>query len=240
MGSIVDRGFNGILDPLGIGTTGIGLPGDSKDKKAAAGRYNGPTREQPGYPGYESTLDPSTGMLKGNLNIRGTKNEGMDSVRETALARPGSSPWERMQLERQQIGQSTQRGAMDQQMASQTAGAQSSLAMRGGLSSGASERLAGLGAQNAMTERQNINRQGEVDRLGISTAAEGQRLGAANNLASMEHGRSVFDITNANTEHQNAEAAKLAAYQERMKGWSAEQMAQGYANAPKGGKAKNG
>lgn len=82
---------------------------------------------------------------------------------------PQQSPWLAQQLEQQQNMQNQQLNQGAQQAATAAASAQAGLARRGGLSSGAAERLAGAAQDQRALGAQDIYGQGAQQRLGMQT-----------------------------------------------------------------------
>jgi hypothetical protein len=110
---------------------------------------------------------------------------GMDALRERALNK-GPSAWANLQTQQQQLGEQT---ALDQSAKAQSgsmANAMSNLAMRGGVGGGASMRAARQSAQDQALAAQGVRRQGQMDRLGISTADEQMRQQALSQLPGAE------------------------------------------------------
>lgn len=139
-------------------------------------------------PQFNSLIDANTGLLKDQYKMK------------------GGSAWQDMQLAQQKV---QQQQAIDDAMrasAASNAGAYNQLAMRGGLSSGARERIAAGSAQGANANRQNIFRQGELKRLGINTEAEG-----------MNRQADAFNIKSALDEQNAQRANEQLKYSERMK-----------------------
>lgn len=98
-----------------------------------------------------------------------------------------SSPWMRMATQRQQAEQALQLNQAGTQAGTQAAMAQANLAARGGLRSGAAERLAGASAESAMMAGQGIRGQGAAERgqlgmqgLGIAAQTVGQNVAGIN------------------------------------------------------------
>lgn len=156
----------------------------------------------PERPGFDSQIDPATGLLKGNLQLS-------DSSKWGALLK--------QQLEGQRLQRMDQNDAQAQ---GANAAASSSLAMRGGLGSGARTSLAKDMARNINAGAQGINRDISNQGLGVDINQE------QNNLAAQK-----FNIGNALGEKFQERAANLGSYSEAMKAWAADKTA----NAQSGG-----
>ena len=208
-------------------------------------------RERPVRPEFESQLDPNTGLLKDPLTIKKfdpveLNTGGLEKMRGIALGE-GESPWAKMMLERQGLEQSQRKDMAQSQLAGQTAMARSDLAMRGGLSQGARERLAQNSLRSGFNANQQLSREGELDRLNIGLADQqrrdsflqqlpGQELAALEpqfRNQSVDAARQQFNIGNAIGEKRAKDVADLSAYAEQMKAWAANKQADATANAGK-------
>lgn len=201
----------------------------------AVGNAPGVDPNKPLYPALDSWISTDAKgnpTLKDNLIYR-PSGEGFQGIREIATAKPGTSLWEKMMLERQGLEESSQRDALDRGAASSRAMGFSDLARRGGASSGARLSLARSSLRDLMAGRQDLNRAGMGQRLGIGTQAEQNRVGALGNLAGMEEGASKLNIQNLLTQKRLEDAAKLGKYGEEMRGWAANKQADATANSGK-------
>ena len=196
---------------------------------------------------------------------------GLEAIRGRALTQ-GPSEWQNLMLQKQGLEESGQRDRAGNQEASARSGAYSQLAAKGGLSTGARERLARSGAEGLAQTMQDISRGGSESRLGIATEDERQKLDLLKNLPGMEiaalqpefektkmwgtladseagrgqnldlanrqYGTGVeqFNLANALNEIGRKDANALGAYQEKMKGYAAEQQSK--ATAASGGGKK--
>lgn len=121
-----------------------------------------PLKKAPTYTatGYEASL-LDTEALK-------AKREGLDEINKRAME-TGPSTWAGLQEQRQRMEELQNRENAAQDVMGAQANAQSQLAMRGGLGSGARERVAMGGQRGLMDSYQQNARQGQLARLGIGT-----------------------------------------------------------------------
>jgi hypothetical protein len=192
--------------------------------------------KRPKWAKYDDALD-ADGTMQDNMTANlDVDMRGMDAYRERAL-NEGPSAWAGMMTEKQGLEEATARDNAVAQSAGATASAQSNLAMRGGLSSGARERVAAQGASDLMNSQQDIGRAGEQARLGIGIEDESMRMNALSQLPGMElnlgqanMAADQWNIGNAMNERHYGQDQKLAKYQEDMRGWAANKQADATAN----------
>lgn len=144
---------------------------------------------QNGQLGSQYRLEASMGDAKGlqnRLDDIQLDKRGLNAFRERALAQPGTSAWEQMMLARQGTEQTQARENAMAQGAQAAAQARAAMAMKGGLSGGAAERLSRDQAMMGLRANQGIARSGEQARQGIGLDAENQRLQALGALPGME------------------------------------------------------
>lgn len=110
---------------------------------------------------------------------------GLQAFKERAL-QTGESPWARMMREKTDMEQGKALSSAGAQAAGATSGAMSNLAMRGGLSRGAAERLARGGMRDMAQARQEIYGRGAGQRLDIGIEDEKQRLAALGALPGLQ------------------------------------------------------
>jgi hypothetical protein len=147
---------------------------------------------------YKSPLDQSTWSLPSQLTLSGSKD------------------WKTSALAEQQLTQQQQLEAARKQAQSGAAQAQSQMAMRGGLSSGARERAIGGGIGNLMNANTQISMAGAQERAGIGTQA--QQMGMQEQQG---------NIANILSQSQLANQAAQQKYATQMAGWAGKE----YANA---------
>lgn len=162
-------------------------------------------KARPQYPGYTSILDDN-GSLRNNYSLKAQptvtmgsnlgeldtrmngiqlNKDGLNAIRSRALS-SGMSPWASLMMDRQRMEESGNVDRAAGEQAGAEASARSNLAMRGGLSSGARERLARYGARDMMKAKSDIYNRGASDRLGIQVQDENQKLDLLKGLPGME------------------------------------------------------
>lgn len=138
-----------------------------------------PNSGPPPIPGYTHVYDPSTmavtpyaEKLLGGVNF---DTSGIDALKKEAL-RSGPSSWAMLAKQEQSMKDVAARDRAAQESAGQSAQARSNLAMRGGIDSGARERVARAGMRNYMDLSQNIGRESDLNNLQIGMTDEQNRL----------------------------------------------------------------
>jgi len=173
----------------------------------------------------------------GGLNDQFKQSMGSagQAILDKGLAK-GDSPWATAQ--RQMIEQQRLQGMGNaaQQNAAQQAQARSMMGMRGGVGSGASERMSQAGARNLMNANQGFGRQAAMGNLGVSAQDEqmkNQMLGVA---APMQQQIQLGNINRLGTDVQNQNIFNQRNYKEDMAAFGADKQAQAQAQANSGGK----
>lgn len=197
-----------------------------------------------------SFIDPNTGLMRESYQyepekIDLSKLEGFQALRKRVLTE-GPSAWAQMMLEKQKIEEAQARDDAAKQAMSASQQASAELAMRGGMTSGARERLAGGGGKNLMMARQGVARAGELSRSSTLTEDERQRMsllpgfaeGEANlNKYNVDVGNkaATWNIEQALKEQDAMRAWEQEKYKEQMAKWAAERQAQATERAGGGG-----
>lgn len=250
-------GGGGGLGAIGQGLGGVIAPVTQFATGAARGVFGGnnpsPYFADPGpkpdRPEFQ-TLIGDNDLLRKNLQLtdKGPINQDkqvLEMLRGQALAGPGNSAWEKMAMNRQALEESSLKDKALAGAGQAQASARSGLAMRGGLESGARERLALQGQNNLMTQMQDVSASGARARADIGLEAEKQRQGLAQQLPGMElqaiqpdlqnrqYSTEVqkYNIDQAVNEKRAKDMADMAAYQEQMKAWAAAQTGNAMASA---------
>lgn len=181
-------------------------------------------------PEYESMLDPATGRLKKEYVytpqlMDPNTLEGYQALKKRVLTE-GPSAWANLMIEKQKVEEQSQREAADRQTRAALATGYSDLAMRGGLRSGARERLAGNSLRDLMLNRQNVLRGGTQNRLGILSTDEQNRMNLLPQFAQGEANLSQWNIGQTNAAEQaniqRAMEEKRLAYQTELDKWKKE------------------
>jgi hypothetical protein len=241
----------------GIGGMAGGLPGMLIGGSAGGGGVlgnalyhpNNPYFVDPGprpdYQGYTGIRDPNTGLLQqSGLNAQvGATGPGYQAFQDRALAAPGTSAWEQMALGKQQLEQQQAAQQAMQSGQARAAEARGGIARRGGLTSGAQERVAKSSMRDILGAKQTVAQGGQQARADIGLNAENQRLAALSQLPGMESQRQnqqigvqEFNIQNALAQKQAEEQAKQQEYQQKMAAYAAAQQANAIAaSGPKSG-----
>lgn len=168
--------------------------------KAAAERIAA-AESGPAVPEYMKLVNPD-GTLKSELQLKGPQSyipeldqrlsgiqlnkEGLEAIRKRALSNE-QSDWEKMMLGKQQVEEGAAMDKSAQEAAANASASLSQLAMKGGYSSGARERIASGSAKDMSLARQGVLRQGMLDRFTIGTKAEDQKLDLLKGLPGMEY-----------------------------------------------------
>lgn len=138
----------------------------------------------------------------------------LDMLRQRALGTE-QSPWAKLMQQQQGLEEQNARDALSHQSAANLSGAFSSLASRGGLSSGARSGLARQALRDQLFGNQNIVNQGMQNRLGINLADEQNRM-------DIQKGVATADMQDA----QNRNSFMQGNYAEQMKAWAANKQAE--------------
>jgi hypothetical protein len=175
---------------------------------------------------------------------------GLEAFRNDAL-RTGPSKWAGLAKKNIMLQERQARDLGRRESAGQAAQARSMLAMRGGLTSGARERVAKSAAKDYMNMSQQIGATGQTNLSQIDMNDEQNRINMLSQLPGMEvqalqpelqktqlYGQAKqYDITNRYNQQKddiksyNDYAQKV--YEEQMKGWAADRTASGMENSGK-------
>lgn len=257
-GSVLGATYGGATGPLAslMGGMAFGSVEDAlkaQQNGGGVGAFNaGP---EPTRPEFNSLLDPSTGLMKSQYQLKlgdvaGPNTEALNAYQQKALAAPGQSQWEQFANKQAQLGAQGQKSALEQQAASAAAQARSNLASKYGLSSGARERIAKQGARDQMMGQQNIGANLAQQQAGIATKGEemrnqmlGQLPGMQNQLVgtnlALEKAKlepQQFNVGQAINQNALKNQADLSKYQEQMKSYAAKQAGQAMRESGSGGK----
>jgi len=188
----------------------------------------------PRAPEFRSLIDPETGRLKGGLQMSLEGVPGYEDFKDFAT---GQGPSRYANAAKQEIGL---KAALERDRAAKEAQqaygmARGGMAMRGGLTSGASERLARNSMSDLMDARQGV-RQGEMTGLaGILTKDAAARQGALGDLTRLGVGAEEFNLGAALDEIRGERQAAWETYKEKGGQWAAKKKAEEMAAASGGG-----
>jgi len=144
------------------------------------------------------------------LGFFGRRREEAEKERRKALEiKDNSSAWLKLQQDQQRVNEQQLIDDASKQSGSSAAEAQSALAMRGGLSSGARERLAASASSDNLMARQGLTRQGDLARMGLATEAEKMRADTEKYNAGVRMGLEGMDRDDFR--YKQEEEAKRAA-----------------------------
>lgn len=241
-------GFSGwrIVDPLNL----TGLDTSAKDEANAQAQAYRDQAPRPDQITYNPIFDPNTqnigGEAKSMLANNNLDTTGLQAFQSQALAQ-GPSQWAKQATDQQNFLAMNAKDQGAQTVAGQGATAQAGLASRGGLSSGAAERLAQGGANNYLSMTQGVNNQQAGNDMQIGMNDQQNKLSMMGQLPGMQLGAANFGLAKTNTQlgadstdvanqMQNAQARNtfnLGQYQTQMAGWGAGQTAAATAQAGK-------
>lgn len=240
------KNFNKALPGLrtigaaGIGGMIAGPLGALAGAAAAApksGQQSGGGGAAAGTPGAPAA--PSGPQLSPWIGIESLKERGTltpSLVTSKAIQEEmEASPWFKMALERQGLEESKQRGAAEQQMATQAAQARGLLASRGGLRGGSAERLASQSAENLALARQGILGQGAEARADLGMKGLGLASDIVGRNVSAENVARQQNVQNAIEDLRNQNLRNLEQYREEMKLKGAEATSEGIRKSGGGG-----
>jgi hypothetical protein len=201
---------------------------------------------------FDSITD-SAGNLNKNyqMDLKGldpTQWEGYSKQKQEAL-RIGPSTWASLAGKQQDLTTLGNKEAAARQAQSGMNQGLSSLAMRGGLSSGARGLAARQSSRDMLNSRQQAARAGDTAKLGIATTDEQNRIGQLAGLSNSEQQigqynntlagkQQEFNIQNMIGQQQEKRAYDTNTYNEQMKKWSADKQAQATAASGGGGGKK--
>lgn len=207
------------------------------------------TEAQPDRPAYSAAWDPSMAFapeLQSRLNGINLNTAGLDKFRGEAM-RNGPSTWANLaQAQNQaQSGISKDKAVTEARSGDRTA--EADLASKGGLSSGAEERIARGGAKNLLAVGQDNARQTNLNSMQIGINDEQNRISQLGQLPAMENTAfqdsmqkenswdtaRMADINAASGENQRRNSYNQNVYNQQMQAWAASKQANATENAGK-------
>lgn len=204
----------------------------------------------PMRPDFESWIDPNTGNLLDQYKLKVDplaidSLEGLSALKKEAV-REGPSKWAQMMLLKQQGDRSAAMNQAAGSAAQAFAQGRSGMAMRGGISSGARERLAGQTARDLIMAKQGVNKDATQNRYNLLGQDEQNRLATLGqfstqegNLAQFNKGnefkQNEFNILRTLEENQAKRGDTLEKYKAELSKWGAEKQANATAASGGGG-----
>lgn len=175
---------------------------------------------------------PSYDKNKQGLQL--ANNDFLNQLNQEAMRKGPSKSANLMNLE------SDRQGLLARDNNAQTAGgnaakARSDLAARGGLSSGARERVEQNANNDVLNLNQKTNQQVQANRAQIGINDEQNRLGQLQSSATMKNQQNVFDIGNQIHEGDQLNAYNQNLYNQNMQAYGANQTANAQLQAAKPG-----
>lgn len=199
------------------------------------------------YPGFQDVWSPDMAMgpeLQQKMDAIQLDKRGINKFRDEAL-RSGPSAWQSLAMKNQDLSDLTARERGAKEVAGTAATARGQLAMRGGIRSGARERIARQGQRDYLAMSQDTNRQSDANKLQIQMNDETNRIQQLGMLPGMEvqslqpdfqkltmwgQGKQ-FDTTNQMGNKKGKNDYEQKKYEEYMKGYAANKDAQGQEDA---------
>lgn len=196
----VTGGAIGSAPPSGGGSGGGGGAGGPGAGGGAGGAPSGGPGADgvggSGVPAYRNWVDE-----QGNINANFKANFNPLAMGEAGKALvgratdKGESAWLKLQLQKQQQEELNAINRAAATAGTQAAMGRSALAAKGGLSSGASERLARSGAQNAIAAQQGVYNEGALNRLNLGIADETTKMNLLGQASGLENQLGQFNTT---------------------------------------------
>lgn len=185
----------------------------------------------------EGYRDLNTGELLSQYKFDPYQGEAVQKLKEQAFAQ-GDSPWAKLQQQKLALEQAGLMDTAAKQGLQAMSQGQAQLAMSGGLSSGARERMARMGARDLMMARQGISRQGAQDRMGIQEQDLARKQGLLSDFANAEQRGQEMNLGTIKEDINRKAMFEGNRYNEQMRAWAAKQTADAQRQAAKGGGKK--
>jgi hypothetical protein len=175
-------------------------------------------------PSLEGYRDLNTGELLGQYKFDPYQGEAVQALKQQAFAQ-GDSPWAQLQNQKLALEQSGLMDSAAKQQMQAAAQNQAQLAMTGGLSGGARERMARMGARDLMMARQGISRQGAMGRMGIQEQDLARKESLLGTFANAEQRAQEMNLGSLKEDINRKAMFESGRYGEQMKAWAAKQSA---------------
>lgn len=228
---------------------GMGVNAANEITGSGGRQMNNTNYEQPGMPGFQNIWDESQSLypfMEQQTSGINLNRDGLNKLRSEAL-RTGPSQWANLREQSQRLDQKNAMEGMKQDTASELATQRAQLAMRGGLSGGARERLAQSAIPASIQMQQGQRQQGQMARLGIGIQDEQNRMNQLQSLPGLElsalqpdlekakllTGAKEFD-TQARAKNTTARNQyEMDKYNQQMQAWASNRTAQATENSGK-------
>ncbi len=158
--------------------------GDLQGMYKATETYN-PTQFYSNIDELKNRGKTSQTNLDNRLSGIQLNKDALNELRKRSMA-TGPSAWAELATQQQQLGEATNRDRAAAQSQSSNEAAKSDLAASGGLSAGARERLARNSQRDLSSTRQDVAREGQGQRLGISAQDDANKTDILKALPGME------------------------------------------------------
>ena len=229
-------GGGGIAPIVGGGIPGMfsaGMPGMSNPILQSMGGMSGGNWMDPA--GFFKQKDRvNYGEMMETPKLSGYRDlKTLDGGGQINPAFIEKSPWATLAMEKQAAEQGQLFDNAVQNQASALAQGRNSLAMKGGLSSGASERMAMQGADDLAKNRQNILSQGVADRAGLGMQGAQMDTDINKFNATNKQNANQFNTTAAINDLNNLNEQNRFKYGEQMKMKGAAMSGQAMENSGK-------
>lgn len=172
----------------------------------------------------EGYRDMNTGELLSQYKFDPYQGEAVGKLREQAFAE-GDSPWAQLQQQKLQLEQSGLMDDASKQQMQAAAQNQAQLAMSGGLSGGARERMARMGARDLMMARQGVSRMGAQGRMGIQESDLARKQGLLSDFANSEQKAQEMNLGSLKEDVNRKAIFEGERYKSQMSAWAAKQSA---------------
>lgn len=231
MGLFSSKNLGAVLGTVGFGPLG-GIVGNQYDQKRAADAARAgfdPYSGMPLYPDY-------VGMEPGQLDTSGLLNRAPMNKFTSEAMRTGPSRGAELAMaeQRRQVGLS--RDQLKKQAVGEGAQAKNALAMKGGLMSGAGERVNTAMGSRALELAQQANSESARNIASIGMEDENNRVKMLGQAPSMQLSAADFaskDIDRNQLENTKKNAFNLGRYGSQMSAWAGGKQADATAKAGK-------
>ena len=183
----------------------------------------------------EGVRDIETGDLLSQYKSDPYAGDAQKALKEQAFSQ-GQSPWAKMQMDKQRQEQMSGMDVAAKQGVGAMAQGQSQLAMSGGLSTGARERMARSGSRDLMMAKQGIGRQGISERLNIGSQDIDRKQSMLSDFANAENAAQQQNIGRLTTDVGSLNDYQAKRYGKQMEAWGTKQSA----DAQRAAAAKSG